>query len=241
MRCGDCLALAAASLLGLSTATSLGGSEPVAARKTANWPCWRGPSGQGYAQDRAVPLSWSESENLLWKTDLPGRGNSSPIIWGDRIFLTAASQNGDERYVLCVRAADGKILWKQVVPKKAPAGKTHDWNGYASSSCVTDGSRVYAFFGTPGLFCYDFEGNLVWKHDFGIFTSETGWGTAASPFLFEDLVIQNCDNDGPTALPPGHKTEEAAPMALAVSTRRQGTFGGMRNATRDEDSALRFS
>jgi len=100
-----------------------------------------------------VPLTWSESKNLLWKTDLPGRGNSSPIVWGDRIFLTAASQNGDELYVLCVGTADGKILWKQVVPKKAPAGKTHDWNGYASSSCVTDGSRVYAIFGTPGLFC----------------------------------------------------------------------------------------
>src|SRR5260370_25198530 len=116
MWCGDCLVLAAARLLGLSTGTILGGSEPAGAWKTANWPCWRGPSGQGYAQDRAVPLTWSKSENLLWKTDLPGRGNSSPIIWGDRIFLTAASQNGDERYLLWVGAADGKILWKQVVP-----------------------------------------------------------------------------------------------------------------------------
>lgn len=219
---GDCLTLAAASLLVLSTGDSLGGSEPEAARKTANWPCWRGPSGQGYAQDRAVPLTWSESENLLWKTDLPGHGNSSPIIWGDRIFLTAASQNGDDRYVVCVSAADGKILWKQVASNKAPAGKTHDWNGYASSSCVTDGSRVYAFFGTPGLFCYDFEGNLVWKHSFGIFTSETGWGTAASPFLFKDLVIQNCDNDGATALSPGHKSEEAAPMALVALDKKTG-------------------
>src|SRR5207253_6455830 len=78
------------------------------------------------------------------------------------------------------------------------------------------------FFGTPGLFCYDVQGNLIWKHNFGIFTSERGWGTAASPFLFEDLVIQNCDNDGPQALPPGHKPEEAAPMALVALDKKTG-------------------
>ena len=218
------MALAVVGLVGLNTVMCLDGSEPTPDPKIMNWPSWRGPSGQGYVQNRAVPLTWSESENLLWKADLPGRGNSSPIVWGDRIFLTAASQKGNERYVLCVRAADGKILWKQVASNVAPADKTHDWNGYASSSCVTDGSRVYAFFGTPGLFCYDFEGNLIWKHHFGIFTSETGWGTASSPFLFEDLVIQNCDNDGPQALPPGHKSEEAAPMALVALDKKTGEF-----------------
>jgi outer membrane protein assembly factor BamB len=169
-----------------------------------------------------VPLVWSDQTNLLWKTDLPGRGNSSPIVWNDRIFLTAASNDGDERYILCVRAGDGKLLWKRTASKGVPPGKSHEWNGYASASCVTDGSHVYAFFGTPGLFCYDFEGNLVWKRAFGIFTSERGWGTAASPFLFEDLVIQNCDNDGPAALPSGHKSEEAAPMALVALDKLTG-------------------
>src|SRR5437667_9683158 len=221
MKRGAYLTLFVAGLACLSVTLSHGLSDSET-EQNANWPCWRGPSGQGYVNGSNVPLTWSDTKNLLWKTDLPGRGNSSPIVWGDHIFLTAASPNGDERYVLCVQATDGKILWKQLASKGAVAGKTHEWNGYASASCVTDGSRVYAFFGTPGLVCYDVQGNLIWKHNFGIFTSERGWGTAASPFLFEDLVIQNCDNDGPQALPPGHKPEEAAPMALVALDKKTG-------------------
>src|SRR5205085_2760067 len=104
----------------------------------------------------------------------------------------------------------------QLASKGVPESPTHVWNGYASPSCVTDGTHVYAFFGTPGLFCYDFDGKLVWKHSFGRFTTETGWGTGASPFLFEDLVIQNCDNDGSAGLPRGSKAEDVAPMALVA-------------------------
>jgi outer membrane protein assembly factor BamB len=187
----------------------------------ANWAQWRGPSGQGYSDDPRVPLTWSEKENVLWKTKLSGSGNSTPIVWGNRIFLTAAGPKGDERAVLCVAASDGKILWEKVASKGVPPGQTHEWNGYASASCTTDGTHVYAFFGTPGLFCYDFEGQLVWKHEFGVFTSQTGWGTAASPFLFEDLVIQNCDNDGARGLPRGSR-EEAAPAALVALDKSNG-------------------
>src|SRR5262245_8659116 len=77
-----------------------------------HWSQWRGPSGQGYCDDKTVPLNWSETENLLWKTRLPGAGNSTPIVWGDRIFLTTASEKGNERSVLCVNARDGRILWQ---------------------------------------------------------------------------------------------------------------------------------
>src|SRR5262249_17578448 len=153
---------------------------------------------------------------------LPGRGNSTPIIWGDRVFLTAASPDGKERHVLCIRATDGKVLWQRLAAKDPDPGKTHAWNGYASASCTTDGERVYAFFGTPGLFCSDVEGNPLWQHRFGIFTSEEGWGAAASPFLYADLVIQNCDNDGPKALPPGHKPDEAAPAGLGALDKKAG-------------------
>src|SRR5262245_37222991 len=171
---------------------SLWGADGPAA---VHWASWRGPSGQGYSEDRRVPLTWSDTANVLWKTALPGHGNSSPIIWGDRIFLTAASDNGKDRLLLCLRTGDGKLLWQQKVAEDPNPGKTHAWNRYASASCTTDGKHVYAFFGTPGLFCYDFDGKLIWKHPFGIFTSQAGWGTAASPFLHEGLVIQNCDND----------------------------------------------
>jgi outer membrane protein assembly factor BamB len=193
-----------------------------ASARADNWAQWRGPTGQGYSDDARVPLKWSDNENLLWKTKIPGTGNSSPIVWGDRVFLTAASPDGHERYVLCVRAADGKVLWQETAAKDDSPEKTHAWNTYASPSCATDGKHVYAFFGTPGLFCYDFDGKQVWKQTFGVFTTETGWGVAASPFLFDDLVIQNCDNDGAPGLRPGEKGLTAAPMALIALDKATG-------------------
>jgi outer membrane protein assembly factor BamB len=211
----------AAALLSALFAAAVPGAGP-ADPDPGYWPQWRGPSGQGYVADTRVPLTWGEKENLLWKTELPGRGNSSPVVWGDRVFLTAATPDGGRRLVLCVRAGDGKLLWQRVASEGVEPGKTHPWNGYASASCATDGRRVYAFFGTPGLFCYDLDGRLLWKHAFGVFTSEAGWGTAASPFLFEDLVIQNCDNDGAKALPPGRRPAEAAPAALVALDKATG-------------------
>jgi outer membrane protein assembly factor BamB len=221
----SCMALGTLSLAML--ATNLLGDSPdstpaTSTKSDAQWTLWRGPSGQGYVNDEKVPLSWSDSHNVLWKTALPGQGNSSPIIWGDHIFLTAFSHGGDERSVLCVRATDGQLLWQQLASKGIPAGQTHAWNGYASPSCATDGTYVYAFFGTPGLFCYNLEGKLLWKHSFGIFTTDTGWGIGASPFLYEDLVIQNCDNEGTAALPPGYKAADAAPMALVALDKGTG-------------------
>ncbi len=186
------------------------------------WAHWRGPSMQGYSDDSRAPLSWSEQENILWKTKLPGTGNSTPIIWGGRVFLTTASKDGKELQVLCLKAKDGTVLWQHLAARDNSPSRTHAWNGYASPSCTTDGTYVYAFFGTPGLFCYDMEGTLVWKHAFGIFTNAAGWGTAASPFLFEDLVIQNCDNDGPKALPPRSESGSDAPMALVALNKKTG-------------------
>ena len=171
----------------------------------------RGPSGQGHFQDDKVPLTWSDTENLLWKTKLPGAGNSTPAVSGDRIFVTAASGNGDERYLICLRVTTGEILWKQTVSKGVEAGRTHAMNGYASPSCAVDDTHVYAFFGTPGIFCYDFEGKLAWKHSFGMMTTDTGWGISASPVLFEDLVIQNCDHSG--AIKGQKANETLAPQA----------------------------
>ncbi|MSR32848.1 MAG: hypothetical protein EXR99_15240 [Gemmataceae bacterium] len=185
-----------------------------------NWPHWRGPGWQGVSDDATAPLQWSNEKNLLWKTALPGGGNSSPIIQNGKVFLTCSSPDGAERRVVCVDAATGKVLWNQLASKGVAPGKSHQWNGYASASCATDGERVYAFFGTPGLFCYSVEGQLLWKKSFGIFTSEAGWGTSASPFLYEDLVIQNCDNDGDMALPAG--ATGSAPMSLVALDKKTG-------------------
>jgi outer membrane protein assembly factor BamB len=213
--------LASVLLSTAALAAGIRGETPEPVKGAAGqWHQWRGPTGQGYSDDKRVPLTWSNTENLLWKRELPGGGNSTPIVWGDRVFLTAAGKDGKERYVVCIRASDGQELWKKLASKGMAPGQTHNWNGYASASCTTDGKHVYAFFGTPGLFCYDMNGKKVWKHEFGIFPSV--WGTAASPFLFEDLVIQNCDNDGPDALPSGSKPGEAAPMALVAFDKTTG-------------------
>jgi outer membrane protein assembly factor BamB len=176
------------------------------------WTHWRGPSEQGYA-DGDVPLVWSETKNVLWKTKLPAAGHSSPIIYGDRIYLTGSDESGSERYVFCVRRSDGKVLWERTAVTKQPREATHAWNGYASASCATDGKYVYAFFGTPGVFCYDADGTLVWKKKLGIFTSKAGWGHGASPYLYGDTVILNCDNDGGTG---------AAPAALLALDKKTG-------------------
>jgi outer membrane protein assembly factor BamB len=221
---GKCLTYLASALVLFSAGLVLARAPETRAERPAedHWGQWRGPSGQGYSKDTRIPLTWSEKDNVLWKTRLPGVGNSSPVVWGDRVFLTASSGDGDERYVICVRASDGKVLWNRLASKGVPSGNTHAWNGYASASCATDGKYVFAFFGTPGLFCYDVDGKLIWKHTFGVFTSKAGWGTAASPFLFDDLVIQNCDNDGPAGLPKGSNLETAAPMALVALEKATG-------------------
>jgi WD40 repeat protein len=158
------------------------------------WSSWRGPGQDGHSNDTRVPLEWGGAKNLKWTVDLPGTGNSSPVVWGNRIFLTAATKQGDERWILCIDRKSGKILWQQSAVTALPPEPTHEWNTHASATCVTDGQRVYAFFGTPGLFCYDMEGNLLWRKSFGTLASSTGWAVgAASPILFENLVFVNGD------------------------------------------------
>src|SRR5262249_28431079 len=117
-----------------------------------NWPRWRGPDWNANATDTGYPLKW-DSSNIVWKTALPGQGQSSPIVWGDRIFLSSALEAGKQRLVICLERGTGKILWQQVAWKGTPE-PTHHLNGWASSTCATDGEHVYAFFGKAGLHCY---------------------------------------------------------------------------------------
>lgn len=205
----------------LTPALLLAFAVPVFADGPGYWPQWRGPSGQGYVTDAKTPLEWSATKNLLWKTKLPGAGHSTPVIWGEKLFLTCANRDGSKRWVVCVNTAGGKIEWQKLV-SEGVVEKTHGTSTHASPSCVTDGEHVYAFFGTPGLYCFTLDGKPVWHHSFGIFTSETGWGVGASPVLFENLVIQNCDNDGPKALPPGKTPKDAAPESLVALDKKTG-------------------
>ncbi|QDU30048.1 outer membrane biogenesis protein BamB [Anatilimnocola aggregata] len=172
------------ALLLVATFTSSARSEP-------NWPRWRGPNENGHTSDKDVPLKWSEGD-LAWKTALPGKGQSSPVVWGDKIFLTAALENGKERVVFCVSRTDGKILWQQSAWTGEPE-PIHAMNSWASSTCVTDGEVVIAFFGRGGMHAYTVDGKLLWTKDLGRF--EGPWGTSACPILVDNMVIQNCDAD----------------------------------------------
>jgi outer membrane protein assembly factor BamB len=137
-------------------------------------------SGTGY------PETWSDSENVVWRVSVPGRGNSSPIIWGDRIFLTTARDQGQRLSLLCYRRSDGARLWDTAIPQEG-VEHVHEKNGHASATAVTDGERIYASFGTHGLAGFDFEGKLLWHEK--LRALDNYHGSAGSPVLYGDSVI----------------------------------------------------
>lgn len=158
----------------------------------SNWPRFRGPEGTGHSPEVDLPWQWSP-EDVTWRVELPGTGQSSPIVWGDKLFLTAALEDGYRRAVIAIDRNHGNLLWQREYSTGDP-GKTHSMNRHASATCATDGKLVFSSFGKGGFYCHDFDGKLVWmRDDLGEFLSI--WGTAASPVLFEDLVIIACDQD----------------------------------------------
>jgi outer membrane protein assembly factor BamB len=153
-----------------------------------HWPRFRGPSGQGWTGKKRLPVHWNkDGTNLVWRIKTPAQGNSSPIIWGERIFVTGAIAQGAERWLYCISRSDGRLLWARQAPPKPPESDVRDKNGYASATPVTDGERVIAFLGSCGLVCFDFEGTLLWHYDALPF--HTTHGTGSSPVLYRDLVI----------------------------------------------------
>jgi len=157
-----------------------------------NWMRFRGPEGTGHSQDAAIPVSWDESA-VKWRVDLPGRGQSSPVNFGNRLFLTAANPDGTRRQVLCYSCEDGELLWSREVEVAQPE-TPHRMNSFATPTCVTDGERVVAFFGPGGLHAYDLDGNPLWSRQLGEFPGP--WGVAASPVIDGGRVIQNADAQG---------------------------------------------
>jgi hypothetical protein len=157
-----------------------------------HWPRFRGPDGQGIARTRGLPLHWSRSENVVWRTPLPP-GNSSPIIWGERIFLTSAAADGSRRSVHCLRRRDGELLWTALCPPHEAEPMVRDKNGYASATPVTDGERVITYFGSGGLLALDFEGRQLWHYPLPGFDST--WGSGSSPLLYEDSLIMIHDQN----------------------------------------------
>lgn len=181
-----------------------------------NWPQFRGPRA-GVVEDQVLPTAWSTTEHVAWAVNIPGHGWSSPIVWGERVFVTTAVAEGPTEMpekglylggnrdtpsdkvhqwkVYCLDLNSGKVLWDTVAHKGVPPYATHVKNSYASETPITDGERVYAYFGNVGLFCYDREGRELWSRKWEAVKTRYSWGTAASPVLYQDRIYIVNDND----------------------------------------------
>lgn len=197
------------------------------AEESQNWPIFRGPGGTGVLEGYELPTSWNAdaddaaepiSKNILWRAPVPGLGHSSPVVWGDRIYVcsaiassgkaelmlgrggqpTAADDGGEQRWVvLCYDKKTGQELWRQTARRGEPRATRHAKATQANTSVAVDGKNVVAFFGSEGLYCYDLNGNLKWKRDLGVVNISKygiGWGYASSPAIGENRIALACDD-----------------------------------------------
>ncbi|MCA9085832.1 MAG: PQQ-like beta-propeller repeat protein [Planctomycetaceae bacterium] len=174
-----------------------------------HWGHWRGPLGNGVAVKAHPPTEWSDSKNVKWKVELPGRGSGSPVVWDNQIFITTAVPTGNgsrqlpelDFQLLSFDRQSGQLQWKRSCIVATPHQGTHSTNGFASASPCTDGTRVYAHFGSRGLYCFSMDGTPVWQRtDFGAMDTRNGFGEGSSPTLAGDMIIVPWDHEGPSAL-----------------------------------------
>lgn len=197
MRSGFGLGLALWAGLWIVQAGVAGASEE------GHWPHWRGPLSNGVAPGANPPLEFGEDKNLNWKVSVPGDGSSSPVIWGDRLFLLSAEPSGAghpagsfDFNVFCFDRNTGQVLWKQTARREVPHEGHHKHHGYASHSPVTDGERLYVHYGSRGIHGFDLEGNRIWERDLGKMKTRRGFGEGSSPALHEGVLFINWDHEG---------------------------------------------
>ena len=188
----------------------------------SDWTQFRGGAAAGVVEEKGLPDSWSATKNVTWKAEIPGRGWSAPIVTGDKIFLTSVIRDGKmdepkkglymggERFktpsdmhhwmVYCIDFNTGKKLWEKEAHKGKPERTIHIKNSYASETPVTDGQRVFAYFGNVGVFCYDLDGHEIWSQKWESYPTAVGWGTAASPTLYKDRLYIVNDNEKHSSL-----------------------------------------
>ncbi len=197
----------------------LASSVTAAVSADPNWSRWRGPRMNGVAPDADPPVEWSETENVVWKVRLPGHGSSTPILWGDRLYvLTAVRVDGlepplppharragdqppavdsaQEFRVLAIDRVTGKTVWERVAGRATPHEGKQENNSYASASALTDGEHLFAYFGSWGLYSYDLSGDLKWQKDLGDMNIRNGFGEGASPALHGNILVVNWDHEG---------------------------------------------
>lgn len=159
--------------------------------RSADWPQFRGPDGQGHSEAKGIPVQWSEEKNITWKTAVPGQGYSSPVIAGNQIWMTSSQEGGKSLHAVCLDKITGKLLHDVEVLGTEDAGPKHRLNGYASPTPVLDGKHVFVHFGPRGTACLDSAGKIIWKNiqfEFNVIQ-----GAASSPILHGDLLILTCD------------------------------------------------
>jgi len=179
--------------------------------QASDWPQFRGPGGVGRSDEKNLPSEWNEGKNLKWKIALPGPGSSSPIVWGDRLFITCYSGYGVEgsvgnvgdlkRHLLCIHPDDGSVRWSKTVDSTAKEDAWRGYireHGYASSTPICDGERVYVFFGKTGALAFDLDGREIWRKNLGTESSNRRWGSGPSPILYENLLIVNASEESRT-------------------------------------------
>ncbi len=191
-----------------------------------NWAQWRGPFESGIAPSGEPPIQWSESTNIKWKSEIPGIGHATPIIWENQIILLSAIQTdqkvdpektGEEQeerdwmnpkstdyihkfVVISLDRSSGQILWQTTVREELPYSHTHEFGSWASNSPVTDGEHIYAYFGSHGLYCLNFEGEIIWERDLGRMEKVMSFGEGSSPALYQDKLIVLRDHQGQSML-----------------------------------------
>jgi outer membrane protein assembly factor BamB len=199
-------------------------------RTLSSWPQWRGPLSTGAAIKGNPPVNFGETQNLKWKREIPGKGHSTPVIWGDKIIVTTAVATSEkppvdstkqaasspmpvnrsefihEFRVFVIDRKDGQIIWEKTVTKEKPQEGTHEFGSWASNSPCTDGTHIYAYFGSRGVFCLDFKGNIVWQKDFGQMEKSMNFGEGDSPYLYKDRLCIQWDHQGESFLAALDKT-----------------------------------
>ncbi|MCG6191081.1 PQQ-binding-like beta-propeller repeat protein [Maribellus maritimus] len=185
------------------------------------WPQWRGPMATGAAIKGNPPVQFSETQNLKWKIPIPGKGHATPIVWGDKIIIETAVPKGFEGKpnseiledgnswmdatetnlvldykVILLNLNDGKIVWEKTVASEKPEERTHKLGSWASNSPCTDGERIYAYFGSRGIYCLDFDGNILWERDFGQMEKVMSFGEGSSPYLYKNRLFIQWDHQG---------------------------------------------
>jgi outer membrane protein assembly factor BamB len=252
-------------ILALSVTVAFAAAEPLNAQNPTeeaikNWPQWRGPAETGAALYGHPPTGFSETKNLRWKTEIPGKGHATPIIWGDQIIVLTAvetdkkpaegetkQENGrlgppssgtefiHQFRVLSVDRKTGKIQWQRTVIEGIPLERTHNLGSWASNSPVTDGENIYAYFGSRGLYCLDFQGNVLWDRDFGQMEIVMSFGEGSSPSVYKDKIVVLWDHEGSSFIAAldkktgkdvwkvdrDEKTSWASPLIIEVNGKAQ--------------------